>query len=134
MAVRSIPSLSTTGWISEVSAKLDYELGCIASTDALQSNTFRNLASLPAIIQENKESIIGTTEAVQRMVLDKLSRVFDDVRVDARYELVDPTESRTLSKITLAINFTEEGKPYSVGRILTFYNGKFKAIAEANNG
>lgn len=131
---RAIPSLSTTGWLYEVSAKLDYELGCIASTDALQSNTFSNLVSLPAIIQANKNDIVNTASEVRRMVLEKLSRVFDDVQVEARYDLVDPTESQTLSKITLSINFTEGGKPYSAGRILTFYNGKFKEISEANNG
>lgn len=134
MPIKSIPSLSTNGWITDVSAKLDYELSCIASTDGLQSNTFSNISSLPSVIQRNKESIQATTREMCEMIRLKLGAVFENVDVEGDYKVIDPTESKVLSKITLVINFTEEGKNYSAARILTFYNGKFKEIAEANNG
>lgn len=134
MASRPIPTLSTNGWITETSAKLDYELGCLACTDALQSNTFFDVNSFPSIIQEHRGNVAATSDAIRDAVTSKLGRVFDEINVNASYQLVDPSESKTLAKITLSINFKENGKVYAASRILTFYNGKFKEIMEANNG
>lgn len=131
---KAIPSLSTNGWITEVSAKVDYILSCLASTDALQSSTMLRVSSIPAILQKNKLSIADTTSEIKNAFIQAMGAYFDAVNVEATYELVDPTESRTLAKITILANFTEDGKNYSVSRVLSFFNGKFKEIAEANNG
>lgn len=129
-----IPTMSTNGWITEVSAKIDYELFCMATTDGLQSNTFNDVVSFPKIIQQCKGDIDRTAQELRTAITLKLTRCFDDVVVDTRYELVDPTESRTLSKITLIINFKEDGVEYNASRALMFYNGKFKTFTEINNG
>lgn len=131
---KPIASLSTNGWITEVSAKLDYELNCMANTDGLQSNSFGAIVSFPSIIQEYKNDIDGMSQALRDAMVLKLSRVFQNVTGTAKYALVDPTESRTLAKITININFTEDGKAYSAARTMSFYNGKFKELMEANNG
>ena len=129
-----IPTMSTGGFITEVAAKIDYELYCMATTDGLQSNTFNNVVSIPKIIQQNKGDIDRTAQELKTDIALKLSRCFDEVTVDATYKLVDPTESRTISKITLIINFKEDGVKYNASRALEFYNGKFKTFTEINNG
>jgi hypothetical protein len=129
-----IATMSIGGWITEVSAKLDYELYCMATTDALQTNTYVELVSFPKIIQENKGDIDRCAQELKAAIAMKLSRCFDNVDIKVTYQLVDPTESRTVSKITLVINFTEDGVAHNASRALMFYNGKFKTFSEANNG
>lgn len=130
-----VPTLSTQGWVTELSSKIDFLLAYFISTDKEQSSTYKNaLTSLQAIIEEYNGDPLTTAATIASKIQNYLSHYYESVNAEARYELTDPDTSHSLIKITLMLNFTEEGVIYTANRLLTYYNGKFKEITEANNG
>jgi hypothetical protein len=133
--VTPVPTMSTQGWVTELSAKIDTLLSHYVSTDAEQSNVYKNsVSSLQSLVEQHTGDPQATATAISRSVQTYLGRYYQNVIAEARFDLIDPTESQTTVKITLSLNFTEGGITYTANRLLTYYNGKFKEITEANNG
>lgn len=130
-----VPTLSTQGWVTDLAGKIDILLSHYISTDQEQSNIYREyVSSLQAIVEKYSGDPLSTADAIARSVQTYLGRYYENVIAEARFELVNPAESQTTVKITLSLNFTEDGVSYTANRLLTYYNGKFKEITEANNG
>lgn len=130
-----VPTMSTQGWVTELSAKIDTLLSHYVSTDAEQSNVYKEaISSLQALVEKHTGDPLSTADAIARSVQTYLGRYYQNVVAEARFDLTNPVESQTTVKITLSLNFTEEGVTYTANRLLTYYNGKFKEISEANNG
>jgi hypothetical protein len=133
--VTPVPTLSTQGWVTDLSGKIDILLSHYVSTDQAQSNIYREyVSSLQALVEQYSGDPLATADAIARSVQTYLGRYYENVIAEARFSLVDEKESQTTVKITLSLNFTEEGVNYTANRLLTYYNGKFKEITEANNG
>lgn len=127
--------MSTQGWVTDLSSKIDFLLAHFVSTDAQQSNVYKGqVSNLQSIIQQYNGDPLGAADQIQRAVMVYLGRYYENVIADATFSLENAAESQTTVKITLALNFTEDGKSYPVNRLLTFFNGKFQAISEVNNG
>lgn len=133
--VTPVPTLSTQGWVTDLSSKIDFLLAHFISTDQEQSNIYKqHLSNMQFIVEQHTGDPLATADAIGRAVQVYLNRYYDNVIAEARFSLVDEEESLTTVKITLALNFTEEGVNYTANRLLTYYNGKFKEITEVNNG
>lgn len=131
----SVPTLSPQGWVTELAAKIDILLSHYVSTDQEQSNTFKgSISNLQYIIEQNAGDALATADAIARSFQTYLGRYYENVGADAKFSLTNEKESGTTVKITLSLNFTEDGITYTANRLLTYYNGKFKNIIEVNNG
>ncbi len=130
-----VPTLSTQGWVTDLSSKIDFLLAHFVSTDQEQSNIYKTyVANLQSIIEEHQGDPLSTADKIARTIQGYLGRYYENVVAEARFSLNNEAESQTTVKITLSLNFTEEGVQYTANRLLTYYNGKFKEITEANNG
>lgn len=135
MDIIPVPTLSTQGWVKDLSSKIDFLLAHFVSTDQEQSNVYKDhLSNLQYLIEQYTGDPLSTADAIARTVQIYLGRYYENVIAEARFSLVDEKESQTTVKITLSLNFTEEGVNYTANRLLTYYNGKFKEITEVNNG
>lgn len=135
MDITPVPTLSTQGWVTDLSSKIDFLLGHFVSTDKEQSNIYKEYVSnLQFIIEKYSGDPLSTADAIARAVQLYLGRYYENVLAEAQFSLVDEKESQTTVKITLSLNFTEEGVSYTANRLLTYFNGKFKEITEVNNG
>jgi hypothetical protein len=133
--ITPVPTLSTQGWVVDLSSKIDFLLGHFISTDKEQSNTYKDyLSNLQSIIEEHQGDPLSTGDKIARTIQTYLGKYYQNVVAEARFSLNNEVESQTIVKITLSLNFTEEGAQYTANRLLTYYNGKFKEITEANNG
>ena len=130
-----VPTLSTQGWVTDLSSKIDLLLAHFVSTDQEQSNIYKaHVSNLQSIIEQHQGDPLSTADKIARTIQSYLGRYYENVVAEARFSLVNETESLTTVKITLSLNFTEDGVQYTANRLLTYYNGKFKEISEANNG
>ncbi len=130
-----VPTLSTSGWVADLAPKIDTLLAHFISTDYEQSNVYRDsITSLQYIVEQYSGDPLGTGEAIAQAAQRYLGRYYENVVCDARWTLEDEKESQTTVKITLSLNFTEDGKSYTANRLLTYFNGKFKSIVTVNNG
>lgn len=127
--------MSTQGWVTELSSKIDLLLSYYVSTDQEQSNVYRgSLSSLQYIVEQYSGDPLSTADQISRSIQTFLGRYYENVNAESKFELDNPSESQTTVKITLALNFTEDGVTYTANRLLTYFNGRFKAITEVNNG
>ncbi|BAW19259.1 hypothetical protein [Ralstonia phage RP12] len=130
-----VPTLSTQGWVTDLSSKIDFLLAHYVSTDQEQSNVYKNnISNMQYIVENYSGDPLQTAEAIARSVQTYLGRYYEQVIAEARFVLDNAVESQTTIKITLALNFTEDGISYTANRLLTYFNGKFKSITEVNNG
>lgn len=130
-----VPTLSTQGWVTDLSSKIDFLLAHFVSTDQEQSNIYKtHVSNLQSIIEQHQGDPLSTADKIARTIQSYLGRYYENVVAEARFSLVNETESLTTVKITLSLNFTEDGVQYTANRLLTYYNGKFKEITEVNNG
>ena len=130
-----VPTLSTQGWVTDLSSKIDFLLAHFVSTDQEQLNIYKaHVSNLQSIIEQHQGDPLSTADKIARTIQSYLGRYYENVVAEARFSLVNEAESLTTVKITLSLNFTEDGVQYTANRLLTYYNGKFKEISEANNG
>lgn len=135
MSVTPVPTLSTQGWVTDLAGKIDTLLAHYISTDQEQSNTFKkSISNLQYIVEQYSGDALGTADAIARSIQNYLGRYYQNVMAEARFSLTNEKISNSTVKITLSLNFTEEGVNYTANRLLTYYNGKFKEITEINNG
>lgn len=130
-----VPTLSPQGWVTDTAAKIDSLLSHYVSTDQEQSNIYKSsLSNLQYLVEQNSGDAAATASAIASSFQTYLGRYYENVIAEARFSLTDPKESSTTVKITLSLNFTEQGVQYTANRLLTYFNGKFKEITEVNNG
>lgn len=130
-----VPTLSTQGWVTDLAGKIDTLLAHYISSDYEQSNTFKgSISNLQYLIEQHSGDPLSTADSIARSVQTYLGRYYENVIAEAKFSLIDEKESRSTVKITLSLNFTEEGVTHTANRLLTYFNGKFKEITETNNG
>ena len=129
-----VPSLSASGWVGNISEKLDKLVGYFFVSDYSQSHLYRgNIASLPFIIKmatENQSLLISETTKV---LTNLLKSYFDRVQVDVTATAEDPNKPGELT-LQVDAEVTQDGVKYSVGKQLQIINSKVVAIFDANNG
>lgn len=130
-----VPTLSTQGFVVELSSKIDFLIAYFISTDRAQSNTYSGaVVSLQSIIEAYSGDPLNTAAEITNAIQNYLGRYYQAVNAQCSVTLDDPDNSLSLIKITLSLNFTEDGVIYTANKLLTFYNGKLKEIIEVNNG
>lgn len=129
-----VPSLSASGWVGNISEKLDKLVGYFFVSDYSQSHLYRgNIASLPFIIKmatENQSLLISETT---KTLTNLLKSYFDRVQVDVTATAEDPNKPGELT-LQVDAEVTQDGVKYSVGKQLQIINSKVVAIFDANNG
>lgn len=127
------PSLSPTGWITSSAARLDDLLADFYYAEYSQSHFYSGVASLPWIIQNNRNDPVGTSAAINKTLYNYLIKYFTKVNVNAS-TTIDPT-SPNKSAIRLGITVMDStGKEISVSKILYTLDSKLQKAIDANNG
>lgn len=133
MAVQ-VPSLSASGWVGNISEKLDKLVGYFFVSDYSQSHLYRgSIASLPYIIKECAENQSLLISQTTKNLTNLLRPYFDRVQVDVTVTVEDPNKPGELN-LNVDAQVGQDGVTYSVGKQLQIINSKVVAIFEANNG
>lgn len=133
MAVQ-VPSLSASGWVGNISEKLDKLIGYFFVSEFSQSHLYRgNIASLPYIIKQCAENQSLLLSETTKVLTNLLKSYFDRVQVDVTVTNEDVNKPGELSLIVDA-KVVQDGVTYSVGKELQIINAKVVAIFKANNG
>lgn len=133
MAVQ-VPSLSASGWVGNISEKLDKLIGYFFISDFSQSQLYNgSIASLPYIIKTCAEDRSRLRSTTNKTLTNLLRPYFDSVQIDVQVLNDDPTDP---GKVNLRVDatVTQDGTIYSVGKEIQTINGKVVAIFNANNG
>ena len=134
MADNIKPSLSTDGWITASSLKLDDLLADFYYSEFSQSTVFAgHVASLPYIIQNNRNDPTATAEVTRRTLQTYLDRYFATVSVNCSASFDDPTPNRAAIKLFVEV-MDSSGVTQTASTLLRFLDSKFEEAISLNNG
>lgn len=128
-----VPTLSLSGFVSDVPTMIDHMFSYYLTSEYSQSNVFHgNIVSLQKQIQEFQHS----EEALERNIREQLETYFrsvaDDVTIDVTTANPNPADPNRLN-ITLSAILIKDGKSYSVGRLVETQDSKIMKIITLNN-
>lgn len=136
MAITStklVPTLSSDNWVEDSEKKADYLLAHLFESDYSQTALYLgNVSSLAWAIQETNNNIPATLTLVTRVVNDYLSRYFESVETSVTLNEINQPSSYVY--LNLYISFIdEEGKQYTLSRLLQTQDGKLNKVIKNNN-
>ncbi len=131
-----VPSLSASGWVTEIAEKADKLFANFFVSDYSQSNFYRGtITSLPYMVRQwgNDRHKLGPEmeDALHRY----LSRYFEEVQVTVNIttdnNATDPENSLSIEVDALV---SEGGKRHSIGHLISTMESKVVNIMKINNG
>ncbi len=130
MTSNVLPTLSTSGWVTAISEKADRLLAYFFEADGLQSSIIsQRVYSLPFILQQFKGDGYTISKEIQSKLSSYLSEYFDGVEVQT-----DFTEATNGDiEIKIYANLTENGKDYSLGKLIVLADNNISKVIGLNN-
>lgn len=129
-----VPALSSSGWTEDIASRVDKLFSYFLLSEASQSNIYAgHVTSLPAILQENPSSTTLLKTEVEDQFSRYMSRYFDRAEVTVRAEQNLETEGRGID-LRIEAEVEEDGKMYSVGRLISTVESSVMKIFDLNNG
>jgi hypothetical protein len=128
-----VPTLSTSGFVGDIAEKCDRLMSYYFVSDASQSNLFRGkITSLPFQVQQNGHDEALLRDAIQRELDRYLTPHFDGTEIDVATDIPNTDDPNRIN-VTLRVIVTEDGKQYSLGRLISVINSKINKIVDINN-
>ncbi|MBE0438167.1 MAG: hypothetical protein IBX57_00170 [Gammaproteobacteria bacterium] len=134
MSNKKVPSLTTTGWLTEISDKADALMAYYITSEKSQSYVYSDsITSLPYHIAVFGDDLNKLETHVQRDLTTYFGRYFD--KVEVTIEIKPPLEEGA-DRYNLEIDafVVENGFRYNLGRQIQVANKKVTKVFEVNNG
>lgn len=125
----AVPTLSTSGWVKDIGQKAEALLSYFLVSDANQSVVaWGRVHSMPKLLQNYQDPSTLSAE-VRQAVYAMFKNHFDAVDVSVLINaIMDAGQETGESEMKITITVTENGKRYSVGRLLTLTNNRIKKV------
>lgn len=131
-----IPTLGVTGWSNDIARGADYLLACYLTTLQADSVLHREQnTSMQYTLKVKANDPIGIEEDMTQDLKSKFQTTFGasaEVYVDLTID--DPNKPDQYSIRFTGIVHDDDGKTYTVGRLVYFDEGRVVKIAKINNG
>lgn len=128
-----VPTLTLSGFVSDVPTMIDAMFSYYLTSDYSQSNVFHGkIVSLQKQIQQFQHSEVELERNIREQLETYFRSVADDVTIDVTTAIPNPADPNRLN-ITLSAILVKEGKSYSVGRLVETQDSKILSIINLNN-
>ncbi len=131
----SIPSMSITGWVSDIAANADYMLACYITANVYDSVLHREQNTT---MQYTLKEFANNMQAIEERMHDDLLAKFQTVFGNTAEVTVEVDAEDTDKPDQYTIRFTgtvyDGSLAYVVGRLVQYENGRVVKIAKINNG
>jgi len=133
--VTACPTLSPSGWVTDVSGKADSLLAYFFESMKSQTLLYgNNVSSIQYLLQQYGYNLDVLCENIQKTLEQYLNRYYSVATATVSNNASDPTNFGTTAEITIYVSLTDGGITYSIGDLLKISNGKVTAIERINNG
>lgn len=131
--VTQVPSLSATGWLTEISERADALMAYYITSEWSQSFIYSGLiTSLPYHIQQHGQDPNKLQSKVEHDLSNYLERYFDSVELSVRTDIPDDQNPNQINLRIEAV-VVSEGVRYSLGREIKTENNRVVSIFKTNN-
>lgn len=129
-----VPSLSTRGWATDIGDKADLLLSYYFSTDYLQSVAWvGQVTSFQEKLEKHHHQPEQLRQTLEFQLDDYLGRYFEAVETTVTITAADKDRPTELT-LEFRVNVQQEGKMYSVGRVVETMDSTIRRIFDLNNG
>ena len=134
MAIAALPSLSEHGWITNPIEIADMLFSHFFISEYSQTYLFKGkIASLPYILQQNQDDLQKMGDDVGFWLKTLFSNYFQNIVVTTNVNEND--NNPNIHQLTIYVEFTDnDGKTYSLGRLIEIGDLKIRNIIVINNG
>lgn len=128
-----VPSLSTKGWLVELTERADTLMAYYLTSEFSQSYLYRgSITSLTYHIQQYGQTPDLLETHVQRDLSRYFRRYFDDVQMEVTTQIPDHEDPNRLN-LTINAIIIEQDQRYSLGREIRTLNDRVVNIINLNN-
>ncbi len=129
-----VPSLSASGWLTEISERADALMSFYITSEHSQSYIYNGrITSLTYHIQQHGQEPSRLEDRVQVELGEYLRRYFEEVEIEVTTSLPDPNDPHRIN-LTINVVVMDNGYRYSLGREIRAENNKIVKIFNINNG
>lgn len=129
-----VPTLSSTGWVEDVAHKADRLFAYYLTSEHSQSYLYyNNITSLTYHIQQYGSRPLLLQENIERDLRRMLMEYFDNVDLTIKVDEAAQGDPERIN-ITFDCRVTQDGKRYSLGRLVRATQSKVIEFMEINNG
>lgn len=115
MPIPSLPTLSSSGILTEPNQVADYLFKCFLSSEASQSSYF-NIFSLPYLVEQNTGRVNNLPDDVSEALKGLYGAYFESVSVNV--QLKDLPEEPEKLALIIRMTLTIDGKIYDLSRLV----------------
>ena len=129
-----IPSLSASGWLTEIAERADALMAYYVTSEYSQSYIYEGrITSLTYHIQQHGNDPLRLESRVTGDLQAYFGRYFDRVELEVRTDLPDPEDPNRINLRIDCIVYQGEYR-YSIGREIRAANNKVIAVFNSSNG
>lgn len=134
----AVPTLSSAGWVRAPADKADFLMSHFFESDKFQTLLYgQNVCNLQWLIERYGHDMTLVCQEIRRDVQVYLARYYDTANVQVTVD-TDPAYNTVVNdssfvKLRLVMTVTENGKEYSIAKLIEISDGKFKRIANMIN-
>lgn len=129
-----VPTLSKAGWSKGIAERVDYLLSDFFTSEYSQSYLFQgSISSLTYLIQRYQGNVSSLTEATRVMLQSYFNSYFESVLIDVTSDAGTVDNESNLVSLSIYCQITENGKQYSVARLVQSIDSKLQKIVDLNN-
>jgi len=132
--ITPVPVLSSAGWITDPSGKIDALLAHFYESMKSQTLLYgNNVSSLQYLLQQFGNSPNDLAQNLERTLEKYLGRYYDLATASVNADITS-TDNGSGYGLNVYCSITENGKAYSVGNLLKISNAKLASVIKINNG
>lgn len=130
-----VPTLSSSGWVVQISEKADKLLSYFFTSEASQSEVFvGSISSLPDIIKKCGHDDLELRSTMERTMRIYLERYFSAVDIVVTVESPEDGSADNRTNVIVHVKVYEEGNAYEVGHLIEVVDSAIQRIILQNNG
>lgn len=125
-----VPTLDTSGWVSGPAEKAERLMAYFFVSEYSQSEVHAGqIKSLPYLVSMYGREPYALRGEAERALIGILRPYFDDVDASVSVPVeVDPSTNKI--DLTVTCTVVQDGKSYSLGRMLTYVNSKLSKVSD----
>ena len=125
----SLPTLSSNGWVTRSSRKIDYLISYYSIADYSQSSFFLGqVKSLPYLLQKHQNDMIGLRDAIENDLRDLLNAYFDGCEVLVDITPVSGDDDDVNQEIRITGRVLTGKKTEDIGYLINLSNSKISGV------
>ncbi|ARV77226.1 hypothetical protein FDI21_gp055 [Pseudomonas phage Noxifer] len=130
-----IPTMSMMGWTGTPHEKAAYMIGCFIAANYSQSTAlYGKITTLQYLVKKYAQRLDQLENELRTLFEEKVNATFPGVATSTVYVRQTTEDNPAIWSISLICEITENGRVYTIGKLVQFNNSVMTKISDIANG